>query len=40
MSIYKMIRRLGLDKDAEEARSPTAANDDDEHDELATDAKR
>ncbi len=39
MSIYKMIRRLGLDKEADEARSPTAG-DDDEHEELATDAKR
>ena len=29
MSIYKMIRRLGLDKDAENGRAPTADEDDD-----------
>jgi two-component system, NtrC family, response regulator GlrR len=28
MSIYKMIRRLGLDKDAENGRAPTADEDD------------
>ena len=39
MSIYKMIRRLGLDKDADDTRSPTSPGDDD-HDEQATDAKR
>jgi two-component system, NtrC family, response regulator GlrR len=30
MSIYKMIRRLGLDKDAENGRAPTADEDGDE----------
>ncbi|MFT3696203.1 MAG: sigma 54-interacting transcriptional regulator [Kofleriaceae bacterium] len=29
MSIYKMIRRLGLDKDTSEGRAPTADGDDD-----------
>jgi len=27
MSIYKMIRRLGLDKDTSEGRAPTADDD-------------
>jgi DNA-binding NtrC family response regulator len=30
MSIYKMIRRLGLDKDTSEGRAPTAPGDEDE----------
>jgi DNA-binding NtrC family response regulator len=30
MSIYKMIRRLGLDKDTEQGRAPTAPGDEDE----------
>jgi two-component system, NtrC family, response regulator GlrR len=32
MSIYKMIRRLGLDKDAENGRAPTADEEDGEDD--------
>jgi len=31
MSIYKMIRRLGLDKDTSEGRAPTAPGDEDEN---------
>ena len=30
MSIYKMIRRLGLDKDTEQGRAPTAPGDEDD----------